>query len=154
MKEIWKPLNGYPGYKISNLGRLKRTRVQGRYPAGWLMKPRRHERKYVYQIKVDKKIYLDVEEITKKHFPGFRIHPGWHGWTLKQNKQDNQKLKKNYRPAPVHVPKKLKPSTRPCHDCGRPTTNYRCDACWRKIRGSSDDYVPSFVESYTCHIAL
>ncbi len=23
---------------------------------------------------------------------------------------------------------------RRCHDCGRPTYNYRCDACWEKIR--------------------
>lgn len=22
--------------------------------------------------------------------------------------------------------------TRHCHDCGTPTSNYRCDACWRK----------------------
>lgn len=24
---------------------------------------------------------------------------------------------------------------RHCHDCGRPTANYRCEACWRKKRG-------------------
>ncbi len=24
---------------------------------------------------------------------------------------------------------------RRCHDCGAPTYNYRCDECWRKIRG-------------------
>lgn len=24
---------------------------------------------------------------------------------------------------------------RRCHDCGRPTVNYRCEACWRKKRG-------------------
>ena len=24
---------------------------------------------------------------------------------------------------------------RRCHDCGKPTHNYRCDACWRKRRG-------------------
>ena len=25
--------------------------------------------------------------------------------------------------------------SRKCHDCGKPTNNYRCDACWRRIRG-------------------
>lgn len=25
--------------------------------------------------------------------------------------------------------------TRACHDCGRPTHQYRCEACWRKLRG-------------------
>lgn len=28
-----------------------------------------------------------------------------------------------------------KPGRR-CHDCGRPTPDYRCAECWRKIRGS------------------
>lgn len=28
---------------------------------------------------------------------------------------------------------------RRCHDCGRPTANYRCDACWRKMRGYGQD---------------
>jgi len=26
-------------------------------------------------------------------------------------------------------------SKRCCTDCGKPTTDYRCDACWRKLRG-------------------
>lgn len=25
--------------------------------------------------------------------------------------------------------------SRKCHDCGKPTSNYRCDECWRKVRG-------------------
>ena len=24
--------------------------------------------------------------------------------------------------------------TRHCHDCGKPTPNYRCTECWRKLR--------------------
>jgi hypothetical protein len=32
---------------------------------------------------------------------------------------------------------------RRCHDCGKPTTNYRCQACWIRLRGdSSDTYDP------------
>ena len=23
---------------------------------------------------------------------------------------------------------------RHCHDCGKPTTNYRCEACWERLR--------------------
>lgn len=26
-------------------------------------------------------------------------------------------------------------SQRRCHDCGKPTDNYRCSACWTKLRG-------------------
>ncbi len=24
---------------------------------------------------------------------------------------------------------------RHCHDCGKPTNDYRCEACWKKLRG-------------------
>lgn len=38
---------------------------------------------------------------------------------------------------------------RVCHDCGRPTNNYRCDRCWKIIRGEPDRTVspmdPDFV---------
>lgn len=26
------------------------------------------------------------------------------------------------------------PVMRVCHDCGKPCNNYRCDACWQKLR--------------------
>lgn len=26
---------------------------------------------------------------------------------------------------------------RVCHDCGKPTYNYRCNSCWKKIRGEN-----------------
>lgn len=38
---------------------------------------------------------------------------------------------------------------RKCHDCGRPTTNYRCSACWAKLR--SPDVSP-FAEAY--HVSI
>lgn len=28
-------------------------------------------------------------------------------------------------------------ASRRCHDCGRPTNNYRCPACWKRLRGSA-----------------
>jgi len=28
---------------------------------------------------------------------------------------------------------------RRCHDCGRPTPNYRCESCWRKVRRGNAD---------------
>lgn len=55
-------------------------------------------------------------------------------------------------PAPVRrkaVKESLKPVPRTrahngvykrkCHDCGRPTHNYRCGACWYAIRGATLD---------------
>lgn len=30
-------------------------------------------------------------------------------------------------------------SKRRCHDCGKPTHNYRCNVCWKKLRGTNYD---------------
>lgn len=35
---------------------------------------------------------------------------------------------------PVDVPARQTLPKRACHDCGRPTTDYRCAACWEKLR--------------------
>ena len=34
-----------------------------------------------------------------------------------------------------------KASQRSCHDCGKPTFNYRCDDCWEKLRNNYN-YTP------------
>ena len=36
---------------------------------------------------------------------------------------------------------------RVCHDCGRPTTDYRCRSCWAKIRSDSTKAVEDFGDS-------
>lgn len=36
---------------------------------------------------------------------------------------------------------------RACHDCGRPTTDYRCASCWAKIRPDSAKAVEDFGDS-------
>lgn len=36
---------------------------------------------------------------------------------------------------------------RVCHDCGRPTSNYRCSSCWEKIRSDSTKAVEDFGDS-------
>lgn len=34
-----------------------------------------------------------------------------------------------------------------CHDCGKPTPDYRCAACWAKRRGLSDSHQKECVET-------
>lgn len=34
--------------------------------------------------------------------------------------------------------------SRRCHDCGKPTNDYRCPACWRRIRAKLD--IPAEVD--------
>ena len=35
-------------------------------------------------------------------------------------------------------PEIQKPKKRRCHDCGRPTTDFRCPKCWAKLRANYD----------------
>ncbi len=51
-------------------------------------------------------------------------------------------LKKLKRPHnPPYEQKPLPEGMRRCHDCGRPTPDYRCRSCWQKKRGYAQDGV-------------
>lgn len=43
-----------------------------------------------------------------------------------QGKKDRPRGKASYRQIPRYM--------RRCHDCGRPTTDYRCPRCWARLR--------------------
>ncbi len=55
---------------------------------------------------------------------------------------------KSAKPSQQKFDRKLPPK-RKCHNCGKPCTNYRCEDCWRKIRGfglaGANDYAPECV---------
>ncbi|MDR0339109.1 MAG: hypothetical protein LBH65_02400 [Desulfovibrio sp.] len=45
--------------------------------------------------------------------------------------------------------------SRRCATCGRPTNNYRCARCWRKLRGKyieDPDELTADDDTWTCHI--
>lgn len=42
--------------------------------------------------------------------------------------------------------------SRRCHDCGRPTNDYRCPKCWARLRGSVEGMSDIDTEPY--HSAL
>lgn len=39
-------------------------------------------------------------------------------------------------------------SGRVCHDCGRPTANYRCESCWRGVRGYGASAASDFASPF------
>lgn len=41
-------------------------------------------------------------------------------------------------PERKYHPPTAKEGMRACHDCGRPTWDYRCSACWRKLRAEKN----------------
>lgn len=58
------------------------------------------------------------------------------GRTEKSVKQ--RALSLNVRGGAKPRPPKLDNVKRKCHDCGRPTPDYRCPACWRKLRAEKN----------------
>ena len=43
-----------------------------------------------------------------------------------------------HKPKKRYAPPKIREGMRACHDCGRPTYDYRCSECWKKIRAEQD----------------
>ena len=41
-------------------------------------------------------------------------------------------------PVKIYHPPALGEGARRCHDCGAPTTDFRCPRCWAKIRAEND----------------
>lgn len=106
MAEEYRPIPECPGFEISREGKI-RNRQTG------------HQRKVMEsgscQIKVNRiRITVHPDEVVARVW----------GIQLKRQLALETEL------GPKRIPK----YTRTCHDCGKPTTNYRCDRCWSKIR--------------------
>ena len=59
---------------------------------------------------------------------------------------DDERKRLMYKKKKSGVPSKIQrrheqPAMRVCHDCGKPCNNYRCDACWKKLRHEDDGLV-------------
>lgn len=60
--------------------------------------------------------------------------PECHGYSINREADRDSAGKQKQR---RRRKKGIKLSSRRCHDCGRPTSDYRCRTCWRKLRGFS-----------------
>lgn len=81
--------------------------------------------RYSYVADIFKHVFKIEKEFTQK----------WCEWARAIVEQLNKKEREFYL---KRFPKydNAKPK-RKCHDCGKPTNNYRCEKCWEKIREAS-----------------
>lgn len=114
------PLPGYPGFEINRAGVVRDaqgnplflySRGEGNVPFYRLNGRSRRVNGLLYEA----------------FGPGAAVEAGWPEPGLKQM-------------AAARRPRSRREvvstgALRRCHDCGRPTVNYRCEACWRKQRG-------------------
>ena len=108
--------------EVSSWGRVKHNGVllnpvyeRG---IGWIYRVNQNSRRH----------FLNIKILVLHHFPfvRFRTCGTWAKRIRKMNNSQDTKMK----------------ATRRCHDCGKPTNNYRCEECWAKLRGRANDTSP------------
>ena len=114
--EVWTQVRDLEEVEFSNWGRLK---SKGNFKIPFF---NRHFNAWGYRVKHNgKKHFLNIRMLFLNYFPRthFRINRKWANKVIQKNKLETPKEEK---------------MTRKCHDCGKPTNNYRCQECWNKIR--------------------
>ena len=141
----WKPIDDNNYYYLSHKGFLI---VKKRYE---YIQPKidKKTNRVFYQLYKNQKVYL--EELYKQIFnKEKKFDLKWYKKALSFWKREREKtLKQRIKKRLERKKKELSTYSRRCHDCGRPTNNYRCDECWKKIRG--EDAINNMVETYNCY---
>ncbi|HEU6435843.1 MAG TPA: hypothetical protein VE028_00130 [Nitratidesulfovibrio sp.] len=119
----WRPCVGLPGYEINRSGEVREAnscrmlppRVQGDHPVP-----------YVYVTVRGRGTGRKVHVLLEETFgPGAASAAGYPTPDLVQVRALRDALQRRGLPR----------GSRACHDCGKPTDNYRCNACWKRVRG-------------------
>ncbi|EGY23946.1 hypothetical protein DA2_3780 [Desulfovibrio sp. A2] len=123
----WRTCVGVPGYEINRRGDVRTVntcRVLPQYYSGDQSVP--YVRLGVRGNITTRKIHLLLEETFG---PGAAAAAGYPTPDLAQVRALRDAIQRRGLPR----------GSRTCHDCGTPTDNYRCNACWRRVRGYGVD---------------
>ena len=121
-EDAFTPLPGYPGFEINRAGVARDA--QGNELRLYIKEGGRYSIP-CYKLNGS---HRRVNGLLYEAFgPGAAGDAGWPEPALKQ-------MAAAQKPRPKREERDTG-SLRRCHDCGRPTVNYRCEACWRKKRG-------------------
>lgn len=119
----WRTCVGVPGYEINRRGDVRTVntcRVLPQYYSGDQSVP--YVRLGVRGNITTRKIHLLLEETFG---PGAAAAAGYPTPDLAQVRALRDAIQRRGLPR----------GSRTCHDCGKPTDNYRCNACWKRVRG-------------------
>lgn len=126
-------------YEISNYGRLRKFKRSGYY----YLLPSKYFT-YVIYFEDGSKKTLKIEDLVFNYM-GIKIKMNntLRNVIIKENKKINKNFKNNVPPKTKPNYKQVQPVyLRQCHDCGKPTNQYRCDECWKTKMESEDmDYL-------------
>lgn len=148
MDEIWRLCS--PSYELSNKGRLRRaTDSQSHIKKGYLLTPTKgRSRTCSYHMAENGTRHpINVVRLMKEFWPEIEFNPDdtWLSNVNAANRMENDARKPpGARRGKKAVRQGRAPDTRtPCAGgCGRMITDYRCEACWQKLRGNDQESHP------------
>lgn len=141
--EEFRPIPNMESFEISNHGRVRR-RAPGKNNAsiGRLYPPYRNGSKIYYTIYSNhKKVHFRLDKLMNQVWPGW-YDPDYFTWEWMEDMREQIKEENNPGGDGLERDIELTPR-RKCHDCGRPTNNYRCETCWEALRDNADIYTQS-----------
>lgn len=125
----WRDVPGYPGYQVSERGGL-------RTGTGYVL-PRRGRRYSLHRA--GQVVRLEPEELMALAWPVIKDLPDSVPPASEPSLTEPAAPPREGAKGPAQPRGKIRRfgnrETRRCHDCGKPTNNYRCDACWARLRG-------------------
>ena len=138
--EKWRTIPGHPNYQMSNQGRVRNAKHNNK-----LINPRPTNHKKM--IGTGYYIYVDAEQghfwqasrwyaLTWPELPPIDFTDQWREAVIKFNDLPKRQPKTERKP---------RANKRPCTDCGKPTTDYRCAKCWKKRRATVTGAEPASV---------
>lgn len=117
--EGFAPVPGCEGYFLNRKGELLR-------PSGVIAKPRQTANKFSFFHFICGRNYSVGRWLVLTFGPGAAAAAGYRERAAILGASQQER------------PRRGAAKKRRCHDCGKPTDNYRCNACWTKLRGFAD----------------
>ena len=118
----WHAIPGWPDYQINERRQVRNTR-------GYLLTPTRAGVFYLWRSGQKEKV-TGAELWELAFFPPLYEPPP-------EPAPEPAKPHKSGTALDIKTQREVDRPKRRCATCKRPTHNYRCDACWRKLRGEA-----------------
>lgn len=121
--DVWRPCTDLPGLEICRSGEVRHASTGE--PVRTL-RSAAYAHPYVHTRVNGKSVHRAIHVLLEEAFgPGSAAAAGFPVPDMAHVHALRAALQKRAAPR----------GSRTCHDCGTPTDNYRCNACWKRVRG-------------------
>ena len=137
----WRTVNERLEMNKSGIVRIKEN--MGTYSGKYLLPIIRNGAPEIPYYKTTKNHAMKVSRLYREVWGEYLTTGAAWTYTVREMvKNENKKSSNHNRPARRI---RMRHNERPCHDCGKPTVNYRCAECWLAIRGEvTEDYTTQY----------